>query len=323
MALSLNLSFGWFRHPKAIQLIGILGKGAAELPLRLWCFCGEHHYEDGSLTRYSEDAIEGIVGWWGPKGAFIKAMVEVRLIDKREDGYYVHDWADHAGHIGAIMAKSRKMTALRLKKLREGEVALLSTSASDAGKPPDTTPLQVQHVEKLQETRQELPRQGSATHSITTHGSAGQGNGISPPAIADASLLRFDENKIVYQLTDDQFRVWRMRLAGVIHNENEGRPNNKFAWTGSGKGSEEDWFLLNNRMFTNVDKKKYMLECYNILDGKLLWCNCVEFGIMVAVRRSETSPVKNAMAFVMAALKNPAGMVSDVVEGCLRGYKLP
>ena len=81
--------------------------------------------------------------------------------------------------------------------------------------------------------------------------------------------------------------------------------------------------MLNNRLFTNEHKRRYILECLNVLNGKTTWNNCVELSIIVAVRRSERLPVKNSMAFCTALLKNPGGLVSDMSDGILSGYYLP
>jgi len=97
---SLNLDLDYFDHPKTKRLIGLLGRGAEVLPIRLWCYCGKYHRRDGSLTDYSPQEIETIVGWWGQKGEAIEAMVRVGLLDmSRENTFRVHDWKQHAGHL--------------------------------------------------------------------------------------------------------------------------------------------------------------------------------------------------------------------------------
>lgn len=96
---SLNLDLDYFDHPKTRRLIGLLGRGAEVLPVRLWCYCGKYHRRDGSLADYSPQEIETIVGWWGQKGEAIEAMVRVGFLEMtRENAIRVHDWKEHAGH---------------------------------------------------------------------------------------------------------------------------------------------------------------------------------------------------------------------------------
>ena len=57
---SLNLDIHYFTHPKTLRLIERLGKGAAELPIRLWCHAAQH-YPDGRLHLTGKE-IEAAVG---------------------------------------------------------------------------------------------------------------------------------------------------------------------------------------------------------------------------------------------------------------------
>lgn len=57
---SLNLDMDYFGHPKTKRLVGLLGRGAEVLPLRLWCHVGKYHAQDGRLAGYSPQEIEAI-----------------------------------------------------------------------------------------------------------------------------------------------------------------------------------------------------------------------------------------------------------------------
>ena len=63
----LNLDPDYFNHPKTIRLIGLLGVGAAEYPIRLWCYCAKYHPVDGLLRGYSDVEIESAASWRGEK----------------------------------------------------------------------------------------------------------------------------------------------------------------------------------------------------------------------------------------------------------------
>jgi len=110
----LNLDLDYFEHPKTRRLVGLLGNGSAEIPIRLWCYVGKYHPESGHLTGYSLEEIEGVIGWWGDSGKAIEALLRVGFISKRGRGFYtVHDWLDHSGHLGVF--KKRGMDGAKAR----------------------------------------------------------------------------------------------------------------------------------------------------------------------------------------------------------------
>jgi hypothetical protein len=128
----LNLDLRYFDHIKTVRLVGLLGKGAAELPLRLWCYCGTHHAKDGNLAGYSAQEIESIVGWWGTPGAFVDAMVNVGLLDKTEKGYKVHDWEEEQGHLISFHERAKAGAKERWDRYREQHATSIATSNAQA-----------------------------------------------------------------------------------------------------------------------------------------------------------------------------------------------
>jgi hypothetical protein len=114
----LNLDLDYFTHPKTTRLIGLLGKGAEVLPIRLWCYCGKYHAEDGRLTGYSTQEIESLVGWWGDSGVLIAALLKVHFLEGCENDFVCHDWADRNGHIQALKERNRKVAQNRWEKIR-------------------------------------------------------------------------------------------------------------------------------------------------------------------------------------------------------------
>lgn len=121
---SINLDLDYFEHPKTLRLVGLLGKGTAELPIRLWCKVGKHHAEGGNLAGYSTQEIESLVGWWGRQGKFVEAMVRVGFMEQIGDGFKVHDWKDHNGHIYAYHQRAKKARAATLEKVSGRQAAL-------------------------------------------------------------------------------------------------------------------------------------------------------------------------------------------------------
>lgn len=126
----LNLDLDYFDHPKTKRLIGLLGKGAEVLPIKLWAYCGKYHKEHGRLTGYSTQEIESILGWWGELGAFVQAMLKVRFLDGEEGDYACHNWADRNGHLGALSERNRAAANARWDKLRKERVAKMQADAS-------------------------------------------------------------------------------------------------------------------------------------------------------------------------------------------------
>lgn len=111
----LNVDLDYFDHPKTARLVGLLGRGAEVLPLKLWCYCGKYHKRDGRLTGYSAHEIESVIGWWGKQGDLVNAMVKVGFLDTLEDsgGFQVHDWQETQGHLYAFEVRAK--TAARAK----------------------------------------------------------------------------------------------------------------------------------------------------------------------------------------------------------------
>lgn len=114
----LNLDLDYFTHPKTVRLVGLLGKGAEVLPIRLWCYCGKYHVESGRLTSYSIQEIEATVGWWGKSGEMVKAMLHVGFLDEADGEFQLHDWEEHEGHLLALRERGKTAAKARWEKTR-------------------------------------------------------------------------------------------------------------------------------------------------------------------------------------------------------------
>lgn len=105
----LNLDLNYFSHPKTMRLTGLLGKEAEVLPIKLWCYCGKHHCQDGKLSGYSPQEVEAVVKWWGKSGDMVTAMLKTAHIrELSEGGYEVVDWLEHNGHLAMFKERARK-----------------------------------------------------------------------------------------------------------------------------------------------------------------------------------------------------------------------
>ncbi len=120
---SLNLDLDYFDHPKTRRLVGLLGRGAEVLPIKLWSYCGKFHAEDGRLAGYSPQEIESIVGWWGKEGECIAVMLRegTRFLHPLPDGdgFQAHDWLEHQGHFAMYRERARHAAAARWGKARD------------------------------------------------------------------------------------------------------------------------------------------------------------------------------------------------------------
>lgn len=113
----LNLDLDYFNHPKTVRLVGLLGKEAEVLPLRLWCYCGKYHCVDGKLSGYSPQEVESAVGWWGKPGEMVTAMVKVGFLEAEVDGFLVHEWVDHSGHLRVFKERAKAGAKARWEQI--------------------------------------------------------------------------------------------------------------------------------------------------------------------------------------------------------------
>ena len=112
----LNLDLDYFSHPKIIRLIGLLGPQAEILPIKLWAYCAKYHAGRGELPGYSAQEVEAAVGWAGESAKMVEAMLKINLLEKITDGYKVHDWLEHAGHLAAFKKRAKSAAKSRWLK---------------------------------------------------------------------------------------------------------------------------------------------------------------------------------------------------------------
>lgn len=158
---SLNLDLSFFEHRKVRRLILLAGRGAEANLIRLWCYCGTHHPENGSLAGYSHEEIESIADWRGKPGQLVEAMVLAGWLDTTEAGYKVHDWEEHQGHLHTYKLRGQAMAKARWDKARE-DLEKLKASAQQAESnatsiPPSNAPSQPAAMPKLSITKQTEP----------------------------------------------------------------------------------------------------------------------------------------------------------------------
>jgi hypothetical protein len=116
----LNLDPAYFDHPKTARLGCLLGRGAAEIPIRLWAYCARYHRKDGNLTGYSPEILEAAIGWHGKAGRAVEALLtcgahigKMGFLEKTADGFKVHDWEEHQGHLEVYHQRAKTAAYVR------------------------------------------------------------------------------------------------------------------------------------------------------------------------------------------------------------------
>ena len=125
----LNLDLNYFSHKKTRRLVDLLRKGAEVLPIKLWVYCGRTHARDGRLTRYTEQDIEKIVEWWGPRGACVAALIEAGFLKQTKTGFTVVNWTKHQRHFALYEDRARNAANARWARSRGGAASIASCIA--------------------------------------------------------------------------------------------------------------------------------------------------------------------------------------------------
>lgn len=116
---SLNLDLDYFDHPKTVALVDLLGADADVIPIRLWCYCGRFHTATGCVPRGTAGVmLERRIGWRGPAGECIKALVATGFLEEVDGGFKVHDWLEHSGHLAAYRERAKVAANARWEKAR-------------------------------------------------------------------------------------------------------------------------------------------------------------------------------------------------------------
>lgn len=114
----LNLDLSYFEWPETIRLVGLLGRDADVLPLRLKAYCGRVHAEDGRLSGLTAREVEAVFGWKGAPGAAVEALVKVGFLRATGGVFEVMEregvtWLEAQGHIAAFKIRGRNAARAR------------------------------------------------------------------------------------------------------------------------------------------------------------------------------------------------------------------
>lgn len=208
MADSINLDIGYFDHIKTVRLASMLGRGAEMLPIRLWCYCGIHPKDNGTLTDFTADDVEAVIlKWWGKRGQAVEALVKVGFLDFDGTTYSAHGFDRKNGHIIAFHERAVKAASVRWGKLRGEEC--LSIARSNA------TSISKQCPTDLPTKQGSVLKRSDRTIVACTGGGMGGGNGngndLSPPDNHNHTL-----DRVVEFAKDEKSRAFYQKALKVL-----------------------------------------------------------------------------------------------------------
>jgi uncharacterized phage protein (TIGR02220 family) len=131
------MAFDWFRvdasiadHPKVLRLaVGLKDQNAGWYVIRLLCWL-TRYAQRGRLRDGHADVVEDAMKWRGERGALIRAMIDVGIIDEHSNGELeVHDWWEKQS---TLVEKANK-DAARKRKQREKEARDVSRDVRVTG----------------------------------------------------------------------------------------------------------------------------------------------------------------------------------------------
>jgi hypothetical protein len=117
---SVNVDLNYFTHPKTTRLLRLLGEGAEAIPIRIWCYCGEHMPEDGVMRGFSVSEIELVGGWKGDPSKALKALKAVGFLDKTEKDSGVHCWLQRQAPLRVMKRLSDQARKKRWEEIGRG-----------------------------------------------------------------------------------------------------------------------------------------------------------------------------------------------------------
>ena len=162
----LNLDINYFDHIKTLRLIGLLGPGAAQLPIRLWCYCAKYARKGGRLKDHSQTEIEAILGWEGEPGKCASALLATGFLEKDGDNFVAHDFKHMQGHLAAFEHRARRAAEKRWKNIKNLKVAPNLVYEKEAMLNNDTSIAQA-HNEQCSLPPLPLPNQTNLTNQPT------------------------------------------------------------------------------------------------------------------------------------------------------------
>ena len=110
--MDIRLDVGFFQHPKTIKLERRLGLEGIKALLQLWMWAAKERPE-GLLSNMDDEDIEIAAGWTAD-GPLVSVLIELRWIDRTDEGLILHDWADHNSWVAASVDRGDRARLSRM-----------------------------------------------------------------------------------------------------------------------------------------------------------------------------------------------------------------
>ncbi|MDL2272833.1 hypothetical protein LJC23_07385 [Desulfovibrio sp. OttesenSCG-928-I05] len=131
MNTDIRLSTGFFGHPKIKKLLRKLGPDALLALLRLWLWAVQNR-PDGVLSGMAQDDIEIVADWCGEEGAFVSALIELRLLDVEDGVCLLHNWEERNPWQAEAETRADKARFSRLRQVCPEEYERLKNEGINA-----------------------------------------------------------------------------------------------------------------------------------------------------------------------------------------------
>lgn len=129
----LNIDLDFFNHPKTLMLEAELGgrRSASVLPIMLWVHVGKYHSDDGYLKGYSPAAIAKAIGIdYRDSEKVVSALIKCGFMEQKKDGFIVHEFSQHNGHLSLFRERAKIAAETRWKKIKNPEKQSQDTQKS-------------------------------------------------------------------------------------------------------------------------------------------------------------------------------------------------
>lgn len=113
-----RISVAFPNHPKSIKLKRRLGSDGLLSLITLWLHVAQNK-SSGVLTNMNTEDIEIAAQWNGESDEFIKTLIDLRLLDYKNETYSIHNWKKnnpYAFHADERSEKAKKAAEARWGK---------------------------------------------------------------------------------------------------------------------------------------------------------------------------------------------------------------
>jgi len=119
-----RVAIDFFSHHKARKLKRRLGNDGIVALLQLWAYAAKTR-PDGELTDMSIEDIEIATDWSGEDGALVQTLTDIGFLDRKTNGYALHDWHENNSWAAAAESRSDASRLSRMAKTYPNEYRIL------------------------------------------------------------------------------------------------------------------------------------------------------------------------------------------------------